>query len=319
MKVSVVIPTRNRLAFLQEAIASIQAQTYSDWEAIIVDDASTDGTWQWLNFLRKPRVRAFHLEHHSERSAARNFGLAQARGEAVMFLDDDDRLLPGALRTLSDLLVQNPDAIAAVGGRVRIELSGRRNTFFIAPWATKRVIWPEVLLFATPGQGEALIRRTILAAAGGWKEGLSFAEDYELWLRISRLGPIAFTRQIVFELRVHSGRSRPAGRPLIVRNILSNFLASLPEKERRFGERLVVARRAISLGDARFRRANHAKAFASLFQAVWSVPELLASPIAGSFLAWMMLRCIAHGSCGFDFVRLLRRLRLFTAETVNGA
>src|SRR5947208_15659485 len=90
--VSAVIPTRNRLGFLQEAVESARRQTYANWELIVVDDASEDGTWVWLCSLNDLRIRTFRLEHRSERSIARNQGLSKARGEFALFLDDDDLL-----------------------------------------------------------------------------------------------------------------------------------------------------------------------------------------------------------------------------------
>src|SRR5437879_843479 len=110
--VTVVIPTRNRLPLLQESVANVRAQTFTDWELIVVDDASEDGTWSWLSSLADSRIRVIRLARHSERSAARNRGLVEARGEFVLFLDDDDRLYPRALERLADALARHSDAVA---------------------------------------------------------------------------------------------------------------------------------------------------------------------------------------------------------------
>ena len=88
--VSVVIATRDRRAMLAEAMESVVAQTRVHWELLVVDDASTDDTWAYLDSRREVSVRCFRQESHAERSAARNLGLAHARGRYVMFLDDDD-------------------------------------------------------------------------------------------------------------------------------------------------------------------------------------------------------------------------------------
>src|SRR5439155_19601878 len=105
---SVVIPTRNRLGFLQEAVESVRRQTYANWELIVVDDASEDGTWVWLCSLNDLRIRTFRLEHRSERSIARNQGLSKARGEFALFLDDDDLLHSRALKRLTKALHRRP-------------------------------------------------------------------------------------------------------------------------------------------------------------------------------------------------------------------
>ena len=99
--VSVVIPTWNRADLVLEAIESVLSQTGVPFEDIVVDDVSTNDTVAQLRALGDARLRVFALEEKRERSGARNYGLARARGELVLFLDDDDRLLPGALATWS--------------------------------------------------------------------------------------------------------------------------------------------------------------------------------------------------------------------------
>src|SRR5436305_4220556 len=106
---TVVIPTRDRLALLREAVASVQAQESSSWGLIVVDDASSDGTAAWVDGVGDPRVSCIRLDERLERSAARNRGLAAAAGSAVLFLDDDDRLRPSALRRLSHALDRAPE------------------------------------------------------------------------------------------------------------------------------------------------------------------------------------------------------------------
>jgi glycosyltransferase involved in cell wall biosynthesis len=236
MKVSVVIPTRNRLAFLQNAIASVQAQTYSDWEAIIIDDASTDGSWQWLASFREPRIRGVHLEQHCERSAARNRGVREAGGEMVLFLDDDDRLKPHALACLTAELEKHTDAIAAVGGRVYFDDRGQDQEFTLSHWRVKRVIWPEILFGLVPAQGEALIRMSTLIATCGWKEHLALAEDHEFWLRLATLGPVVTIPDTVLEVRVHAGQSPRTGVPGRTKDFRRAFVNKLPsERLRHFG------------------------------------------------------------------------------------
>src|SRR5436305_3294544 len=98
---AVVIPTRNRRKDLERTIRSVQSQTLTDWELVVVDDASTDDTAQFLDDLADPRVRVERLPEPSERSDARNRGLALGRSPGVLFLDDDDALLPAAADVLT--------------------------------------------------------------------------------------------------------------------------------------------------------------------------------------------------------------------------
>ena len=96
-EVSVVTPTRNRLSMLQQAVDSVLRQTFDAWELVVVDDASDDGTWEWLSSLSNPRIRSFRLEERGEQSRARNTGVKASTAPIVVSLDDDDLLTPTAL------------------------------------------------------------------------------------------------------------------------------------------------------------------------------------------------------------------------------
>lgn len=97
-RVSVIIPSYNRKTLLSRAIGSVLAQTEQDFEIIVVDDASTDGTKEWLKEMyTDERIRYERLSHNSGVHIARNHGLELARGESIVFLDSDDELLPSAL------------------------------------------------------------------------------------------------------------------------------------------------------------------------------------------------------------------------------
>ncbi len=95
--ISVIIPTCNRAATLLRAIASVQAQTDPDWELLVVDDASSDETPALLAALSDPRIRVLTLPRQGGACAARNLGIAEARGEYIALLDSDDAWLPGKL------------------------------------------------------------------------------------------------------------------------------------------------------------------------------------------------------------------------------
>src|SRR4051812_31086260 len=95
--VSVVIPTRNRLQLLQASTHTVLRQIGVSVECIVIDDASDDGTTDWLQSVTDERLSFKRLESNAERSAARNAGLHLATGEYILFLDDDDLLTRTAL------------------------------------------------------------------------------------------------------------------------------------------------------------------------------------------------------------------------------
>lgn len=108
--VSVVIPTYNRERVLPAAIESVCAQTYANWELLIVDDGSVDGTALLIEGLDEPRLRHVHLRGNSGSAAARNAGVDQARGDYVAFLDSDDTWRPEKLREHMDFVRAAPNA-----------------------------------------------------------------------------------------------------------------------------------------------------------------------------------------------------------------
>jgi len=118
---SIVIPTYNRAAFIKQAIDSVIAQQCSDWELIVVDDASTDHTMSLLNSYSDPRIRIISNEKNLERSASRNKGIEAARGEYICFLDSDDYYYPQHLEVLQRQieLLNHPVALIHTNVSVR--------------------------------------------------------------------------------------------------------------------------------------------------------------------------------------------------------
>ncbi len=121
--VSVVLPTRDRRALLEAAIASVQEQSYPHWELLVVDDGSADDTPAFLQRLDDPRIRTFRAEGGGV-CAARNVALDAARGELVAYLDDDNRMDPHWLKAVVLTFAGFPDARACYGARV-IDDEGR--------------------------------------------------------------------------------------------------------------------------------------------------------------------------------------------------
>ena len=105
---SIIIPTYNRAGFIGATLESVLGQPFTDWETVVVDDGSTDNTAQVVAKFTDPRIH-YLPKANGERGAARNYGLARARGEYVIFLDSDDRLLPAHLATLHAQIQERSD------------------------------------------------------------------------------------------------------------------------------------------------------------------------------------------------------------------
>ena len=288
---AVVIPSRNRLSYLREAVASVVRQDVSDWELVVVDDASTDGTWEWLQSLSDRRIQSVRRDEAGERAVARNAGLAQVRADAVLFLDDDDILQPGALRVLARSLGRHPDACAAVGARVAFGSAGRYRYPF-PRWPVVRTVWREVLAgwVATPGQ--MLVRTAIVRAAGGWSGSAVPAEDVDLWLRVGDVRA-AFVPATVLEYRIHDGARPPADIEGIEGALRDAFVAARSGRERTAAARFVAAGAAIRDADFAFQADDPRRAAASLARALRMAPALLCSPILGPSLVLSLTRAAA--------------------------
>jgi hypothetical protein len=183
--ISVILPTRDRAALLRPAIDSVLAQTYSNWELVVVDDGSEDETAALLDELDDPRVRALRLEG-SGVTGARNAGLDAARGELIAYLDDDNLMHPGWLRTVAWAFETHPDAEVVYGAFIiddpeRVDGSG-------AGALAKLVFRPfdrERLPGENPADMSAISHRAGLPEAR-FDESLSMYGDWELLARLVR-------------------------------------------------------------------------------------------------------------------------------------
>ena len=176
--VSVVLCTYNRGDSLGRTIETVLAEAVDDLELVIVDDGSTDGTAEVLGRLHDRRVRVVHRPNGGL-SAARNSGLAAARGDWVVFLDDDDIPAPGWLAALTAWADDDAVGIACVGARF-VDERGRETGHRI-PSALGPVFGDVSGSYLA---GTFAVRRDVVAAAGGYIDGLGASHQFELFLRL---------------------------------------------------------------------------------------------------------------------------------------
>ena len=125
-RVSVVIPTYNRKEFLEQAVETVQLQTYEPLECVVVDDGSTDGTSEYLESLDYDALCPIYHEENRGQSAARNSGIEAATGEYVLFLDSDDILYPHAAETLVSAMETRSEGCAgAFASSKQVKSNGR--------------------------------------------------------------------------------------------------------------------------------------------------------------------------------------------------
>lgn len=224
--ISIVIPAHNAAPFLGATLESIRAQTVTDWECIIVDDGSTDTTAAIAQRYAEldPRIRTIR-QGQTGASAARNRGFRETHPAAqfVAFMDSDDLWLPDALALLREELERYPDAPAAHGLAELIDEQGRPHEPGTFPefgrgrlgCKNRQIVrWPETepTTFATLvisnrvfPQGLLLIRPEYFRRVKGFDEEVRLVEDWDMLLRLSRLGDIRFVNRVILQYRRHCG------------------------------------------------------------------------------------------------------------------
>jgi glycosyltransferase involved in cell wall biosynthesis len=201
-RVSVIIPTRNRAYFLQQAIGSVLDQTFRDLEVIVVDDGSTDATPYVLQKW-KDRIRVVRQEN-SGVSRARNMGIRAARGRYLSLLDSDDLWLKDKLEVQVRFLDANPHYAVCYTDEVWVRRGRRVN-----PKKSHRKysgwIYDRCLPLCIISPSSALMRRGVLDAVGLFDENLPVCEDYDLWLRVASRFPIFFLdRKLIIKRGGHA-------------------------------------------------------------------------------------------------------------------
>jgi len=213
--VSVITPTYNRATYLREAVQSVFDQTYANWELIVVDDGSTDGTHVDLRAMKDDRLHIVALEHCGNPAQLRNAGLERARGEYVAFLDSDDRWFPEKLArqvahlraaprcgwsyTCFEWIGPNGEPVPSPPGKGSDPWSGR----ILEGLVTGRAC------VATP---TVLAQRTLMSQIGGFDESLSLCEDYDAFIRMSLQREVALLAAPLCAVRMHPGNTWK-GRP----------------------------------------------------------------------------------------------------------
>ncbi len=305
--ISVIIPTRNRLEFLRESVASVQAQSSARWELIVVDDCSQDGTWDWLGSLGDARVRALRFERRRERSEARNAGLAAARGEYVLFLDDDDWLEPDALFRLERAAARAPAAIAACGGCLYVRPGTslhQKRTHPSRP--VVRDVWPDLLFGWFPIPAQMLIRRDAILRAGAWDETLSLCEDYEICLRLAPLGPMALIPQVALRYRIHGSQTPRAGAQVLTQTLARRAAERFTPAQRERASRSIRSRRLADAAGQAYSRDRYRLAFLLWLGSIRSAPWILRSPVNRGDLLGLGCRCLLGMGVGRQGMGLLR-------------
>lgn len=199
--VSVIIPCYEQAHFLAEAVESALAQSYHPLDVTVVDDGSRDATAEVA--ASYPDVRCVR-QHNLGVSAARNAGLRATHGEYVVFLDADDRLLPGAAEAGVAALEGDPTAALAAGRIRRMTIDGAPLPTTVRTRVTGDH-YAALVRRCWLGVPDVMHRRSALVAVGGFDRRRRYAEDYDLYLRLARRFPMVDHYTQIAEYREHPG------------------------------------------------------------------------------------------------------------------
>lgn len=217
--VSIVIPTHNCLDYLPTAIKSIFAQRINNIEIIIVDDNSNDGTWEWLQALKQnhPQVRPYRLKGVGS-ARARNFALKRVKSDLIAFLDADDYWLKDKLIKQYRFHRDNPKVVLSFTNYhhttpEKIDLGDcfeywphfnkavkDDEEFHYLDRPTERIYCENVI-----GTSCVMIQTKAYKLLGGFDNKLTSAEDWDLWLRLSKYGKVGFCNDVLMEYLVRPG------------------------------------------------------------------------------------------------------------------
>jgi glycosyltransferase involved in cell wall biosynthesis len=244
-KVSVIIPIYNGERYIVSAIESVLAQTYKNFEIVIVNDGSTDNSREKLLAYRQlPFVQYIEQDNRGV-AAARNTAIRQATGELIAFLDQDDLWLPSKLEAQVGFMRDHP-AVPMVHANVAcIDAQGQQVDFD----------WDNNLSGDCLGQlfqrnrvavVTVVVKKECLGEVGLLDESLSGVDDYELWLRIARRFPIGRLDEIVACYRFHDLNTSRAGGMMAHRELaaIEQFVKAFPDVTQTIGRRAVSSRKA---------------------------------------------------------------------------
>ncbi len=274
--VSVVMPMFNAALTVRRALESVRAQTHAEWEAICIDDASTDDTVARVAALDDPRIRVIRLDHNSGPARARNLGIAAAKGEFVAFLDADDEWLADKLARQVGLF-EADSGLALVVTDMRVTtVDGRAGSsvYTRQPPVSGVEAWKTLLASSFIATSAVMTRRALLDQVGGFDPDLVTGEDQDLFIRLALAGRL---HAIPDKLAVYHWMPRSYSTGHAARQA-ADVIAMVRRHLQRLGNRISPAERRAILG-RRYERLG-----ANLIES--------GAPLRG---AWLMLRAAALG------------------------
>jgi len=206
-KVTVTMGVRNMARYVGAAIESVRAQTLQDWEFILVDDASEDGTPEVIqSYLQDPRIHLVRLDHWSGLGTARNAGFQKAGSPFITMLDGDDAYLPDALELLVNAISQSPSDIGVVyGDHIRLDdATGQKTLVRVVPPMSKPALFRQICCINPVLPSACIMRRQVWEEYGPHDVVNNYSTEFDLWTRSLQTYSIAKIDAPVVVYRRHA-------------------------------------------------------------------------------------------------------------------
>jgi glycosyltransferase involved in cell wall biosynthesis len=207
--VSVLIPVFNRERFVSEAIESVLRQDFADFEVVLVDDGSTDGTpailREWAECDR--RIVIVTAPANEGIPSALNRGLHAARGRYIARLDSDDVMMPGRLAAQAQVLDERAEVVLVSCAYELMDVDGKHLDTWRGGEPHEVIAYFLHFYNIVGGGGQVMFRREEVLAEGGYAEEFPSSEDYDLWVRLLRRGRIHSLPMVGMRQRQHGARS----------------------------------------------------------------------------------------------------------------
>ncbi len=231
--VSVIIPTYKHRDLVMETLASVWAQTFQDFEIIVIDDGSPDGTAQLLRPLaQEGRIRLIEQENRGQ-AAARNVGIAQARGEFIALLDDDDLWPDDKLQWQVEALRERPHAVLVYGYAHAFGNAFGKEVDWIwpdcqGPQGQVQEAFYQWNWIASPGQ--MLVRHDAMRVVNGFDTRIWGADDWDLYIRLAARGEFIYSHRLSLRYRYHANNASHNARRMYLnlRRVMHKHLGRWP-------------------------------------------------------------------------------------------
>lgn len=295
--ISVVIPTHNRLLLLKRAVNSVRNQTFINVEIIIVDDGSTDNTQEVFGATEERGFKYIRVDPPKGGNYARNIGIANASGEFIAFLDDDDEWLPTKLEKQLALFEMDV-SVGLVYTGVEVLHAANSASYYIKP-KLKGDLAKSILTYNYIGTtSSVMVRKSIFEDTGEFDINMPQLQDYDLWIRVCQTCKIDFVPESLVKYYIHDNASQVTSslsKNQDAINIIDKKYAKLidklsaGEKKKRFCQRYnAMGKRLLSNGE----RASSRRYF---FQSFRTYPNTISIKFyIASFFSYQFLVKVRH-------------------------